>query len=442
MIKYHVGDEVKAKIVGIQHYGAFAQISPSLTGLIHISEISDGFVRDVSDYFAIGDDVDAIIIEIDETSNHAKLSIKRLAKNAKRYRQVATKRKPYKCDKMYNFLVIKKFNEEKLKENLNEDSKVKVNFINKNKENKVNYIEYKAKIKEIHRKMHEQLVNSIDTLDWLTLPIKYNEKELLNLVNLSQELRSKFTTLVVYGNSENVLAAKAVINALNDSNDSMEVIYLSDEVELDAVNKILKDLENKDFAINVISNLETSSVLKALKDLLNKKYGKDEAKEHIIGSLDKTLIKDVFSNLNEKGSILSLMGLFPISFVGINVFDILLGAKKAYNDLNNEDIYINPAYQYALNRYHYFKLGYHGETFISDEDKRKHLIEWCKLLANKNNKSNDDLFVTSLTISDEGKVEKESNFVLELAKLDAKIIGYFMYFIELSNAMLDKLFAY
>ena len=76
MSSYKVGKIVKGTITGIQKYGIFVDLDDYYSGLIHISEISDLFVKDVSDYGKIGDIIYTKILEIDETQNHIKLSIK------------------------------------------------------------------------------------------------------------------------------------------------------------------------------------------------------------------------------------------------------------------------------------------------------------------------------------------------------------------------------
>ena len=43
-------DIIKVKITGIKKYGAFASLDDNYNGLIHISEISYGFVRNINDY--------------------------------------------------------------------------------------------------------------------------------------------------------------------------------------------------------------------------------------------------------------------------------------------------------------------------------------------------------------------------------------------------------
>lgn len=67
---------IKCKITGLQKYGAFANIDDEYDGLIHISEISYGFVKNVNDYVNIGDSVYAEVIDVDEGHNRLKLSIK------------------------------------------------------------------------------------------------------------------------------------------------------------------------------------------------------------------------------------------------------------------------------------------------------------------------------------------------------------------------------
>ena len=54
---YKVGQVIEGYISGIQPYGAFVYIDEQTSGLIHISELSDGFVHDISQYVQIGDKV-------------------------------------------------------------------------------------------------------------------------------------------------------------------------------------------------------------------------------------------------------------------------------------------------------------------------------------------------------------------------------------------------
>lgn len=78
MTKYKEGKIVKGVVSGIETYGAFVTLDEYYTGLIHISEISHGFVRNITDFINIGDIINVEILEIDENLNHLKLSIKNI----------------------------------------------------------------------------------------------------------------------------------------------------------------------------------------------------------------------------------------------------------------------------------------------------------------------------------------------------------------------------
>ena len=68
---------VKVTITGIQKYGAFASLENNdYNGLIHISEISYGYVKNIHDFMNVGDLIYAEVLNIDDDSKQIKLSIK------------------------------------------------------------------------------------------------------------------------------------------------------------------------------------------------------------------------------------------------------------------------------------------------------------------------------------------------------------------------------
>ncbi len=75
-MKYKKNDIVEGKVTGIEDYGIFVSLDDNITGLIHISQISSSFVRNVSDYVEIGELIQARVIDVDESNNKLKLSLK------------------------------------------------------------------------------------------------------------------------------------------------------------------------------------------------------------------------------------------------------------------------------------------------------------------------------------------------------------------------------
>ena len=65
-MKYKKGDIVDAKIISIEKYGVFASLDEEYSGLIHISELSNDFVRDINKFGAVGETIYAKVIEVDE----------------------------------------------------------------------------------------------------------------------------------------------------------------------------------------------------------------------------------------------------------------------------------------------------------------------------------------------------------------------------------------
>lgn len=76
MANYKKGSIITGSITGIEKYGAFVSLDEYYKGLIHISEIYQGFVRNISDYVNVGDTIKVKVIDVDEKSFHLKLSIK------------------------------------------------------------------------------------------------------------------------------------------------------------------------------------------------------------------------------------------------------------------------------------------------------------------------------------------------------------------------------
>ncbi|MFB9219124.1 S1 domain-containing post-transcriptional regulator GSP13 [Kurthia sibirica] len=86
--KYKVGDVVTGTVTGIQPYGAFVSLDEETQGLVHISEITYGFVKNISDFIAVGDVVSARILEVEHPNKKISLSIRALHDKPQRKREV------------------------------------------------------------------------------------------------------------------------------------------------------------------------------------------------------------------------------------------------------------------------------------------------------------------------------------------------------------------
>ncbi|MFJ5760689.1 S1 domain-containing RNA-binding protein [Neobacillus sp. NPDC093182] len=70
-----VGSKVQGKVTGITNFGAFVELPGGTTGLVHISEVADSYVKDVNDHLKVGDQVEVKVIS--EKDGKTALSIKK-----------------------------------------------------------------------------------------------------------------------------------------------------------------------------------------------------------------------------------------------------------------------------------------------------------------------------------------------------------------------------
>ena len=74
-----IGDIVYGKVTNILGYGAFVVVD-DYDGLVHISEFSDHFVRDIKEFVQLDEEVKLKVIDVDEENKRLKLSYKQLTK--------------------------------------------------------------------------------------------------------------------------------------------------------------------------------------------------------------------------------------------------------------------------------------------------------------------------------------------------------------------------
>lgn len=74
--KIEAGSILTGKVTGIQPYGAFVALDDNTQGLVHISEITHGYVKDINDHLKVGDEIKVKVLSIDEGAGKIGLSIR------------------------------------------------------------------------------------------------------------------------------------------------------------------------------------------------------------------------------------------------------------------------------------------------------------------------------------------------------------------------------
>lgn len=82
--KFEAGQILDGKVTGIQPYGAFVALNDEVQGLVHISEVKHGYVKDINEHLTVGDEVKVKVLNVDEEKNKVSLSIRATEEAPKR----------------------------------------------------------------------------------------------------------------------------------------------------------------------------------------------------------------------------------------------------------------------------------------------------------------------------------------------------------------------
>ena len=83
-MKYEVGQIILGKVESVKPYALFLTFEDDVKGLLHISEISDSYIRDIEKFGTVGDELKVIILSIDEHNGFLRVSLKQVPE-AERY---------------------------------------------------------------------------------------------------------------------------------------------------------------------------------------------------------------------------------------------------------------------------------------------------------------------------------------------------------------------
>lgn len=61
-----VGSKIQGKVTGITKFGAFVEVEPGKTGLVHISEVADKYVENISEFLSVGDEVTVKVMKVED----------------------------------------------------------------------------------------------------------------------------------------------------------------------------------------------------------------------------------------------------------------------------------------------------------------------------------------------------------------------------------------
>ena len=279
--------------------------------------------------------------------------------------------------------------------------------------------DYEKQVQIINRMIMEKTGAGNDFLGWVDWPVNYDKDELKRIKEDAKYVRDNFDILVVCGIGGSYLGARCALEALNGlkSDDKLEIIFMGQTFSPNYVSQVLKYLEGKNFAINVISKsgttTETSISFRLLKELLEKQVGKEKARKAIFATTDKekgalkTLATNegyktyvLPGNIGGRYSVFTAVGTFPLACAGIDVEAMLNGAKQAREEIQSQPLSINKCYQYAVMRDYMYRHNKPVEMYVTYEPQMSQISEWLKqLFGESEGKEHKGLYPSSATFS-------------------------------------------
>ncbi|MCL2131738.1 MAG: glucose-6-phosphate isomerase [Lentimicrobiaceae bacterium] len=270
-----------------------------------------------------------------------------------------------------------------------------------------------AEMRKAVRLLMDKTGEGCGFLGWLDLPADSADIQ-RDLLLTASKLRAISDCVVVVGIGGSYLGAKAVISALqNDfSKEKPQIIYAGHHLSEGYLADLLDYLNDVSYSVIVISKSGTTTepavAFRLLKNHCEQKYGKESSKERIVCITDKE--KGALKSLADKEnytsyiiaddvggrySVLSPVGLLPIAVAGLDIGQLLAGAKSMRTQLLSTDE--NIAVQYAVCRNYFLQKGFNVEVLASFEPDLQYFIEWWKqLFGESEGKNGKGIFPTGL----------------------------------------------
>ena len=281
------------------------------------------------------------------------------------------------------------------------------------------YNQVKEEVIAAHALLRSKNGPGNDFLGWLDLPVDYDKEEFARIQKAALKIQAQSQVLLAIGIGGSYLGAKSAIEMLRKyfNQKGVEVIFVGNHISSTYTSQLLEYLKDKDFSINVISKSGTTTepaiAFRIFKEYIEQRYGKEEAKNRIYATTDKArgALKSLATeegyetfivpdDVGGRFSVLTPVGLLPIAASGVNIEEMMQGAKDAYVDYQNENVEENDALKYALIRNVLYRNGKKLEMLVNYEPKLNYFSEWWKqLYGESEGKDGKGIWITSASFS-------------------------------------------
>lgn len=268
-------------------------------------------------------------------------------------------------------------------------------------------------VDRLHQALEKGEGAGSDFLGWLHLPSSIANSCLQEIEQTASDIKKNFEVFVCIGIGGSYLGAKAAIEFLthtfhnqSKTKGAPEIYFAGNNIGSDYLSDLLDLIADRNVCLNVISKSGTTTepalAFRILKEAVEKKFGASEAKRRIFVTTDRQ--KGALKNLADKAgyktfeipddvggrfSVLTPVGLLPIAVAGIDIKELVDGAKSLEEETSQTSrIEENVSYRYAVLRKLLYDKGKSIEILASFHHSLRFILEWWKQLAGESEGKN------------------------------------------------------
>lgn len=274
-------------------------------------------------------------------------------------------------------------------------------------------------IKDAHLMLERETGPGSDFLGWLHLPSSTTKKDLEKIKEAVSSIKDSSDIFIIIAIGGSYLGSRAAIEFLHPSyQDKRPAIYFAgNNLDPTYLYELINNIKDKEVSVNVISKSGTTTepavAFRIIKDFLKKRYSPYQLKKRIIftttkgrGRLWNMARKEGYrcfyipENVGGRFSVLTAVGLLPMSVAGIDINSVIEGASGIEQKCKSSDISRNLSYRYAAFRNLLYRNGKKIEIMSSFHTRLFYVLEWWKqLFAESEGKQGRGLFPVTATFS-------------------------------------------
>lgn len=265
--------------------------------------------------------------------------------------------------------------------------------------------ELESQISRCHELFESGSGKGAEFLGWSNLPSRFSDSFATEITSVAESIRSLCDVFIVIGIGGSYLGSRAGITYLSSSFSNQfgrqggPVIYFAGQnISSDYHADLFDLIEGRDICLNVISKSGTTTepaiAFRLFKEKIEAKYGIEGAKDRIVVTTDssrgalKSLADElgyqtfvIPDDVGGRYSVMTPVGLFPMSVAGINIRELMEGAGQAERLYSKSSLNQNDAYYYAAMRHLLYHKGKTTEILATFQPAFHFLADWWKQLA-------------------------------------------------------------